>query len=97
LGKVAHRTLGTVVHVEQDAVLPTAASADPPTSVGDAQTARNARAGPGTARDLGDEVRAFNELNAYETDFTTRDEIGATALESRSSARDSSNPSPHHF
>jgi hypothetical protein len=29
LGKVANRTLGTVVQVEQDAVLPTAASVDP--------------------------------------------------------------------
>jgi hypothetical protein len=60
LGKVAYRTLGTMAHEEQDAVLPTAALVDPPIFVGEAQTEQNA-AGPGTAG-LRDE-RAFNEPN----------------------------------
>jgi hypothetical protein len=64
--------------VEQDAVLPTAASADPPTFVGDDPGGRSA------CVQEGEPVRdGLHDTN------------GRHALESRSSARDSSNPRPH--
>jgi hypothetical protein len=69
--------------VEQDAVLPTAASPDPRRSSPMTQAAQPA-AGHERSRT---KLSPFNELKRYETDSTTRNALGGTALESRSSAQ----------